>query len=339
MHRAAFFRFSVGCRRLDGYDAQDAAAGGRRGPDRVSKLDNEGEIATMKLSRRQMLFASGAALLGPGAAKRLFAADPSGTKRVLFFTKSSGYEHSVIARKDDKLGWAERILTDLGKEHGFEVVASKDGRLFDPDKIGQWDAFAFETTGDLTTPGQKPDGGYPMSADGKKAFLDAIENGKGFVGMHCATDTFNHKEVVDPYIKMIGGEFAGHGAQGVATIEIADPDFPGVKAFGTGSFRLQDEWYTQKNLADDLHVILIQNPEGLTGPMYKRPKYPQTWTRKHGKGRVFYTSMGHREDVWENPKYQGLVIAALGFATGKLEGSTEPNVAKVTPGYQQVAPA
>ena len=48
---------------------------------------------------------------------------------------------------------AERILTEIGKEHGFEVVASKDGRLFEPDQIGQWDAFVFETTGDLTTPG------------------------------------------------------------------------------------------------------------------------------------------------------------------------------------------
>ena len=59
-----------------------------------------------------------------------------------------------ITRKGDKLSLAERILTEIGKEHGFEVVASKDGRLFDPDKIGQWDAFAFETTGDLTTAGR-----------------------------------------------------------------------------------------------------------------------------------------------------------------------------------------
>jgi uncharacterized protein len=291
----------------------------------------------MRLTRRQMLFAAGAAMLGPGATRRLFAADTKGTKRVLFFTKSSGFEHSVIARKGDQLGHAEKILTDIGKENGFEVVASKDGRLFDPDKIGQWDAFAFETTGELTTMGQHQDG-TPMSEDGKKAFLDAIQNGKGFVGMHCATDTFNHKPEADPYIKMIGGEFAGHGPkQDVATIEIADADFPGVKAFGSGSFQMQDEWYTQKNLADDLHVILIQNTDGLTGPMYKRPKYPETWTRMHGKGRVFYTSMGHREDVWSNPKYQGLLVAALGFVTGKFDANTEPNVKKVTPGYQEVA--
>jgi uncharacterized protein len=293
----------------------------------------------MRLTRRQMLFTTGAALLGPGATRGLFAAQKGGTKRVLFFTKSSGFQHSVITRKGDELSHAEKILTDIGKENGFEVVASKDGRLFDPDKIGQWDAFAFETTMDLTTPGTANDGGIPMSADGKKAFLDAIQGGKGFVGMHCATDTFHSKPgEVDPYIKMIGGEFAGHGPkQDVATLEITDADFPAVKAFGTGSFQIQDEWYAQKNLADDLHVILVQKTDGLTGPMYKRPNYPQTWARMHGKGRVFYTSMGHREDVWSNPKYQGLLVAALGFVTGKIDANIEPNVSKVTPGYQQVA--
>ena len=62
--------------------------------------------------------------------------------------------------------------------------------MFEPDQIGQWDAFVFETTGDLTTPGG--DKNPPISPDGEKAFYDAIRGGKGFMGMHCATDTFGH---------------------------------------------------------------------------------------------------------------------------------------------------
>jgi uncharacterized protein len=289
----------------------------------------------MKLNRRQMLFAAGAAVFGAGSANRLLASQGP-TKRVLFFTKSSGFQHSVVTRKGDALSHAERILTELGKQNGFEVVATKDGRLFDPDKIGQWDAFAFETTGVLTTVGDHKDG-EPMSADGKKALLDAIYAGKGFIGMHCASDTFHTKDgSVDPYIAMLGGEFTSHGAQQEVTITIADADFPGAKEFGTSSFKIRDEWYAQKNLADDLHVIYIQNTEELLGPMYRRPNYPQTWARMHGKGRVFYTSMGHREDVWENPKYQGLLVAGLGFVTGKIDGNIESNVSKVTPGYKEL---
>lgn len=282
------------------------------------------------LNRRQLLAASGAALLGAWGLGRVSAA-PKAPKKVLFFTKSSGFQHSVITRKDGKLSLAERILSEIGKDNGFEVVCSKDGRLFDPDKIGEWDAFVFETTGDLTTPGGHNDG-PPMSKEGKQAFLDAIAAGKGFVGIHCASDTFHSGAEVDPYIKMIGGEFISHGRQQVGKLTVTDPDFPGVKPFGS-SFEINDEWYSQKNLADDLHVIIAHETAGMVDWQYDRPNFPQTWARKHDKGRVFYTSMGHREDVWENPKYQGLLIGALDWATGRVDANVEPNVAKVTPGY------
>lgn len=294
------------------------------------------------LNRREWLMAAGAGWLGAGSMNRLLAQPNGASKKVLFFTKSSGFQHSVITRKGEKLGLAERILTDIGKEHGFEVVASKDGRMFEPDKIGQWDAFVFETTGDLTTPGG--DGNPPISADGEKAFYDAIRGGKGFMGMHCATDTFGHfgkrnKGAEDPYIQMIGGEFIVHGAQQPSRIDIADPAFPGIaKGFGSAgnSFTITDEWYALKHLADDLHVILIQVTEGMKGHMYERPNFPITWARAYGKGRVFYTSMGHREDVWENPMYQALLLGALGWATGRIEASIEPNVRQVTPKYDEL---
>src|SRR5690349_1528624 len=105
------------------------------------------------LNRREWLLASGAAWLGAGAFASATASTRKAAKKVLFFTKSSGFPHSVVFRKDGELSHAEKILTEIGKEHGFEVVASKDGRLFDPDKIGEWDAFVFYTTGDLTVPG------------------------------------------------------------------------------------------------------------------------------------------------------------------------------------------
>jgi type 1 glutamine amidotransferase len=294
----------------------------------------------MDLNRRQMLFAAGAGLIGAGSMPRVFAADKASPKKVLFFTKSSGFEHSVIKRNGERLSLAERILTEIGKENGFEVVATKDGREFEPGKIGQWDAFAFETTGDLTVPGT--DKNPPMSKEGKAAFLDAIRQGKGFVGMHCATDTFHSPQggPLDPYIEMIGAEFIVHGAQQKTRIIVVDPEFPGAKAFGP-SFEILEEWYALKNFQPDLHVILVQD----TGTMeatkgnnkaYDRPNFPETWARMHGKGRVFYTSMGHREEVWEDPRYQGLLIGALNWATGKVEASVEPNVTKVTPGYMKI---
>jgi type 1 glutamine amidotransferase len=296
----------------------------------------------MTFDRRRMMLAAGAALFAPSSLNRLFAAQKGGpAKKVLFFTKSSGFPHSVVTRKGDAPAHAEKILTEIGKEHGFEVVASKDGRLFDPDKIGQWDAFAFETTGDLTTEGT--DKSPPISADGEKALYDAIRSGKGFVGMHCATDTFGHhrkRGADDPYIQMIGAEFAGHGSQQKSKIRVVDANFPGAKSFGPDTFEIQDEWYTQRNWADDLHVVLAQVTEGMKTSgndyQYDRPDFPETWARMHGRGRVFYTSMGHREDVWANPMYQGLLLGALGWATGQAEVDITPNAEKVTPGYKSL---
>ena len=87
---------------------------------------------TQAVNRREMLLASGAAWLGDGCLTQALGAARSSTKKVLFFTKSSGFPHPVVNGPNGHPGLAERILTAVGKEHGFEVVASKDGRFFEP---------------------------------------------------------------------------------------------------------------------------------------------------------------------------------------------------------------
>jgi len=307
----------------------------------------------MALNRRQMLLASGAALLGPAALNRVLAGSTTAPKKVLFFTKSQTFQHGPITRHDGKLGLAEQLLTDLGKEHGFEVLATKDGSVFEPDKVGQWDAFVFYTTGDLTSTAKNNyENAPPISPAGKKAFLDAIRGGKGFMGMHSATDTFHSKDKqnppnvfnspsadLDPYIAMIGGEFIVHGSQQKVKLDITDAKFPSASGFGSTSFDLNDEWYALRNMPDDLHVIMSYDTSSFPRKSggdhcYDRPNFPMTWARLHGKGRVFYTAMGHREDVWENPKYQGLLLGALSWITGQVETDVTPNVARVTPDYK-----
>src|SRR5678815_4089838 len=65
------------------------------------------------------------------------------TRKVLFFTKSAGFQHSVVTRKGDELAHAEKLLIEMGKKNGFEVTATKDGRLFTPDKLAEFDVIAF----------------------------------------------------------------------------------------------------------------------------------------------------------------------------------------------------
>lgn len=293
------------------------------------------------MRRRDLLLAGGATALSITAWPwKAALAEDQPQRRVLFFTRSAGFEHGAIREKDGTQGHAQKVFTELGKQHNFDVVATKDGRIFDED-LDQFDAFLFYTTGDLTREkrGEEP----PMSADGKERFLDAVAGGKAFLATHSAADTFHspghgkaryeHQEEIDPYIAMLGGEFISHGPQQEARMVVSSPNFPSAKDLGE-DFVINDEWYSLKNLADDMHVVLVQDTQGMEGRDYQRPAYPATWARPHHDGRVFYTSMGHREDVWTNPVFQQVLLGGMRWATGDVEADVSPNLSGVTPGAQ-----
>jgi type 1 glutamine amidotransferase len=289
------------------------------------------------MDRRSLLKNAGLAALALGAGRLPSARTAEAKKRILVYTRSQGFEHGSVKRKGTELSLAERIATGIGKEHNIEVVCEKDGRVFLSKEFPSFDGFLFQTQGDLCAE-KSVDGTPAMPREGKKALLDAVHSGKGFVGCHCASDTFHSKgeafenqpaEGRDPYIAMLGGEFIRHGQQQQATMHVADPNFPGLK--GEKDFRLMEEWYSLKNFAPDLHVILVQETKGMKNFDYERPDFPATWARVHGKGRVFFTSMGHREDVWENQIFQSLLGGALAWALGRVDADVSPNFEKVSP--------
>lgn len=293
------------------------------------------------MNRREVL-AAGAATLGLGwwSVCNLLAAGKA-RRKLLFFTKSAGFEHSACHREGEALSHVERVMTELAAQHGFEVLCTKDGRIFDSD-LDAFDAFFFYTTGDLTQAGT--DRQPAMSMKGKERLLAAVAEGKGFLGSHCAADTFHsagpareEQAKRDPYIAMLGGEFISHGPQQTARQVVASPHFPGANGLGE-ALEIKDEWYSLKNFSDDLHVILVQDTQGMNGKDYQRPPYPATWARRHEKGRVFYTSMGHREDVWTNSVFQQLLLGALSWAFGDAEFDPQPNIKEVTPGAHVMPP-
>lgn len=270
-------------------------------------------------------------------------------RKILFFSKSSGFEHSVISYKTGQPSHAEKVLLELGAKNNWVLTLSKDGSLFSPEYLAQFDAVIFYTTGDLTTPGT--DGQPPMTAAGKQALLDYVAGGKGFVGTHSASDTFhtnneskkgpdryvNHGVQADVYVRMLGGEFIKHGPQQKAKMRCVDPRFPGLEKYADG-FELHEEWYSLKDFPADVHVLLVQETEGMKGDEYKRPAFPATWARNHEKGRVFYTSMGHREDIWTNPIFQDVLVGGIKWALGDVQADVTPNLQNATPGWAQNPP-
>jgi len=316
-------------------------------------------MSQQPMNRRDLLSlaALAAAGLALGPIGKTFAADEP-RKKILFFTRSSGFPHSVVTRKNGEPAHAEKLLKEFGGAAGYDVTVTKDGTIFTPEKLAEFDAIAFYTTGDLTTTpakGPKDDQVTGMPAGGKDALLKFIESGKGFIGFHCASDTFHSpnysgkkeiaqqmlmhrdesqkfEDVRDPYIKMIGGEFITHQSQQKATMKVVDHKFPGLEDLQ--DFTLTEEWYSLGNFSDDLHVILVQDTDSMKAKgekAYQRAPYPATWAKPYGKGRVFYTNMGHREDVWTNPIFQKVVLAGLGFITGRTNPDISPNIKTTTP--------
>lgn len=263
--------------------------------------------------------------------------------KILFFSKSSGYEHSVISYKNGQPSYAEKILLDLGEKNGWEFTFSKDGSKFSKEYLAQFDAVFFYTTGDLCSLGT--DKNPPMSPEGKQALFDYVKEGHGFVGTHSASDTFHtdneavkgperyvdHGEKADSYVRFLGAEFIIHGAQQEAKNTVIDPKFPGFEKAGA-SYSFQEEWYSLKDFAPDIHVLTVMDAPAMKGSMYERPPYPNTWARRDGKGRVWYTAMGHREDVWTNPIFQDALVGGIKWAIGEVQAEVPPNLKDAAPG-------
>ena len=137
---------------------------------------------------------------------------------------------------------------------------------------------------------------------------------------------------------MLGGEFIAHGPQQKAAHagHVAGSS-RAIRSLGVGlGHELLDEWYALKNFANDLHVILVQETAGMKGGCYQRPPFPVVWARKHGKGRVFFTSMGHTEEIWTNPAFQAVTLAGMNWAVGNTQVDVPANIDKVTPKASQL---
>ena len=234
-------------------------------------------------------------------------ADP---KKLLVVTTTTGFRHSSIPT-------LEKVITQLGKDSGaftVDFIHQPDGKPANPKKdataeekaalkvaedkwenellkpalqklspenLKNYDGVVFaSTTGDLPIP--DPQG-----------LLDWIKAGHAFVGIHAASDTF-HKW--PGYIEMLGGEFAHHGPQVSVECLNEDPQHPANAQLGKTWTISQEEMYQFKNYdAAKVHDLLIldKQPE----KPFPAGHFPVTWCKNFGSGKVFYTSLGHREDI------------------------------------------
>jgi type 1 glutamine amidotransferase len=246
-------------------------------------------------------------------------------KKLLVVTVTKGFRHSSIPT-------AEKVLGELAQKSGAFTVdyVRTDADMAQKmtlDALKNYDGVIFaNTTGDLPLPDEQ-------------GFLDWIKSGHSFIGMHSATDTFRGHTPPDPYVEMLGGEFKEHHAQAEVNCIVQDPSHPACRNLGK-TFHLKDEIYLLKNFdRAKVHGLLYLDKH----PNDHTPgDYPIAWCKLYGKGRVFYTSLGHREDVWdpntpetfkrENPKevseaYQQHILGGIKWALGLEKGDATASAA------------
>lgn len=247
------------------------------------------------------------------------------SRKLLVFTLTRGFRHSSIPV-------GVEALTQLGRKSGaFDVVHSEDIAMFERDKLAQFDAVCFlNTTGELFE-------GAPADADAKSRqqrlqqnLLEFVRNGGGFVGIHSATDTCYQWP---DYGLMIGGYFDGHPWHEPVVIMNAHPDHPLNSMFEAKDLKITDEIYQLKAPYDGKRQMallrLATEMVDMTKPGINRKDddFGVSWIRAEGRGRVFYCSLGHREEVYWNPKVLSHYLAGLQWALGdlKLSGRMAPN--------------
>jgi type 1 glutamine amidotransferase len=219
-------------------------------------------------------------------------------RNVLYLTHSAGFKHEVLPL-------SHQILKGIGERSGaFEVTATEDCSLLSRSGLAKFDAVVFYTTGEL-----------PISDEQKLAFLDFIKSGKGFVGIHSATDTFYKWP---EYGELIGGYFDGHPWHQNVTIKVEDRHHPATRHLER-SFNIKDEIYQIKSFSRNrVHVLMSLDPNSvdLKLPSVHRADkdFAIAWWRRYGSGRVFYTALGHRPEVWQDKRFQQHLLGALRWA-------------------------
>ena len=239
-------------------------------------------------------------------------AAPAAPKRVLYITTSAGFRH-------DSIPMSQAVMRELGERSGvFEVVSSEDLSLINAETLRGFDVLYFFTSGEL-----------PLSDQQKADLLAFVRGGKGFGGVHSATDTLY---TWPEYGDLVGAWFNGHPwAQDVA-VQVEDRDHPITRGFGA-SFRIADEIYQFRDFSRDrVHVLLSLNTTSvdLSAPGVANPNgdFPLAWYRDYGDGRVFYTALGHPVETWLDERFQTLLTNAIKWLAGEKPLFRPPEAAR-----------
>ncbi|MEZ6139044.1 MAG: ThuA domain-containing protein [Zavarzinella sp.] len=263
-------------------------------------------------------------------------------KKLLLVTDSGGFVH-------DSVGLAEEILKEIGPKNGIDVTCyrytrdlsdkatfekyadsfrKRTGVAVEPANCGRvnaetlknFDCVLFFTTGN------------PLNEQEVKDLVAWVKAGGAVAGTHCGSDTLypsKQRPWNEGYGELIGAYFDGHPWHQKIKVVVEDPKHAGAAGFKTGD-EITDEIYQfrpEPYSRQKLRIIMSVDNSSIDVKKGKRKDndYAIAWCREVGKGRTFYTSLGHRKEVWKDARYQQHLIGGLKWTMKLAEGSAVPS--------------
>lgn len=237
--------------------------------------------------------------------------------RVLYVTQSAGFQHAPVKPGPDGVAPSEAAMIAIGKESGaFTTEIAQSAADLTPQRLKTIDVLIFYTTGVLPIPGAT-----------WTAIQDWVRSGQGgFVALHSATDTaWPYEGPRETYTEFVGGKFAGHPWTQGTPVRFAthDPRHPTVAMWGPTT-PYAEEIYQYSDF-DPARVRVLQSLDFVGMPLKRPYAVPVTWIRRVGRGRLFYTNIGHTLSTWNDPRYRAQIVEGVKWAAGATSGDATPN--------------
>jgi type 1 glutamine amidotransferase len=213
--------------------------------------------------------------------------------RLLVFSKTAGFRHSSI-------GAGKLALLKMGAAQNWLVDTTEDAGFFTSDNLKKYDAVIFlSTTGNILDSAQQ------------QAFEQFIRSGKGFAGIHAATDT----EYDWPwYVGLVGASFESHPKQQTARLYRTDKAHLSTVML-PDTWERFDEWYNFKNINPATHTLLRIDESSYTGGK-NGDQHAMAWYHEFGGGRSFYTALGHTDASYSEPLFLAHITGGINYVLG-----------------------
>ncbi len=232
---------------------------------------------------------------------------PNGKKAVLLFSKSTGFLHG------ESIEAGKNAFAELAKKNDWFLYSTEEGGVFNPRQLAKFDVVIFNNST-----------GRVLNDDQQKVLEEYVEQGGSLIGIHGAGDNSHHW---DWYVKnLTGSEFSHHPIkahlQQAQVVLNAGPDSLLVKGLPE-TWTHTDEWYVsfENPRTKGFHVLYTINGESIDPDgniLLVKDKnfgmgkdHPVAWYHASGKGKTFYTSMGHEASAWEQQPFVRMLENAI----------------------------